>query len=213
MGMRRLRAAAGAAFVAIALLLAGCHSAQPPGDPEVKEGSSAPDRTDEAHRVAEASLGKQAEVLAHGDLAGNGREQVLVIDRFSPQLEVFSPSPILVTRAAVLEKNGGKWSQILLCDEHLKNPNGYLGGSLAAHASGWRLEFKQDATQGLEMRFTPAEESGAGTGNAEQGSERTLPSFDVRWNKNTKRYQSYDQSHERYLSEIPSLETPESVLK
>ncbi len=28
-----------------------------------------------------------------------------------------------------------------------------------------------------------------------------------------KRYQSFDQSHERYLSEVPSLETPQSILK
>ena len=34
--------------------------------------------------------------------------------------ETETVSPIFVTRAAVLEKNDGKWSQILLCDEHLK---------------------------------------------------------------------------------------------
>lgn len=179
----------------------------------MKEASSAADGIDEAKQVAEASLGKQAEVLAHGDLARNGREQVLVANRFSSQPQAAGPAPILVTRAAVLEKNGGKWSEILVCDEHLKNPNGYLGGSVVAPVTGWRLEFHQDAKQGLEMRFMPTGESSVDTGNAEQGSERTLPSFDVRWNKNAKRYESYDQSHERYLSEVPSLETPNSILK
>lgn len=195
------------------LLLAGCHSAQPPADPEIKEASSAADEIGEAQRVADASLGKQAEVLAHGNLARNGRQQVLVANRFSSQPRVAGPAPILVTRAAVLEKDGSQWSEILLCDEHLKNPNGYLGGSVVAPVTGWRLEFHQDAKQGLEMKFTPAGESGAETGTAGQGSERPLPSFDVRWNKNAKRYESYDQSHERYLSEVPSLETPKSTLK
>jgi hypothetical protein len=39
------------------------------------------------------------------------------------------------------------------------------------------------------------------------------PTFEVRWNKIAKLYQSFDQSHERYLSEIPSLEPTESILK
>lgn len=195
------------------LLLAGCRSAQPPADPETKETSPAAEGLDEAQRVAETSLGKQAEILARGDLAGNGREQVLVVNRFSQRPDGTNPSSIFVTRAAILEKNGGKWSEILLCDEHLKNPNGYLGGSGTARVTGWRLEFSQNAKQELEMKFKPAEESDGQTGNAAQGSEQTLPSFDVRWNKNAKRYQSYDQSHERYLSEVPSLETPESILK
>lgn len=199
--------------MAIVLLLAGCHSNQSMADPETKETSPAAEGLDEAQRVAEATLGKQAEILARGDLAGNGREQVLVANRFSHQADGANSSSIFVTRAAVLEKNGGKWTEILLCDEHLKNPNGYLGGSVTARMTGWRLEFKQNAKQELEMKFEPAEESVAETGNARQGSARTLPSFDVRWNKNAKRYQSYDQSHERYLSEIPLLETPESILK
>ena len=106
----------------------------------------------------------------------------------------------------------GKWSEILLCDEHLKNPNGYLGGSSAGRASGWRLEYTQDAKEGLEMKFTPAESFELARTRIKVPSERH-PTFDVRWNKNAKRYQSFDQSHERYLSEVPSLETPQSILK
>ena len=65
---------------------------------------------------------------------------------------------IFITRAAILEKNNGKWSEVLRCDEHLKNPNGYLGGSPAAR--GHRLAAgisSRIAKQGLEMKFTPAE--------------------------------------------------------
>lgn len=202
---------------ALGLWLAGCHSAQlaPPS-----EATDAPQRADvvgEARSVAEASLGKQAEVLVHGNLAMNGREQVLAVNPLSKggaaRTEKVAASQIYITRAAVLEKNGGKWSQILLCDEHLKNPDGYLGGSPAARATGWRLEFMQDPKDGLELKFTPAEGFDAANANEEKSPRQNFPTFDVRWNKSAKRYQSYDQSHERYLTEVPSLDIPQSILK
>ena len=100
--------------------------------------------------VAEAALGKQAEILARGDLARNGLEQVLVVNRLleasSSRAEAAANSaPIFVTRAAVLEKMDGKWSEVLLCDEHLKNPNGYLGGSPAATRDRLAAGIQQDA--------------------------------------------------------------------
>jgi len=63
------------------------------------------------------------------------------------------------------------------------------------------------------MKFTPSERFSAVGVNTDQSSEQKYRTFDVRWNKNSKRYQSFDQSHERYLNEVPSLETPESTLK
>jgi hypothetical protein len=198
----------------MALSLAGCHMARQTAPSEDK---AAADLVNEARGVAEASLGKQAEILAHGNLALNEREQLLVVNRFSKEAargeRGANSSAIFVTRAAILEKNGGKWSEILRCDEHLKNPNGYLGGSPAARVTGWRLEYSQDAKEGLEMIFTPAERFNAVNVNADQRSEQNNATFDVRWNKNEKRYQSFDQSHERYLSEVPSLETPQSILR
>ncbi len=217
MRIRRLRTFAGMLSWVVALWLTGCHSAQQVAPADVTAAPQRTDVADEARRVAEASLGKQAEILAHGNLALNGLEQVLVVNRFAAGVaagaESADPSPIFVTRAAVLEKNGGKWSEVLLCDEHLKNPNGYLGGSPAARVTGWRLEYKQDAEEGLEMKFTPAERVDAVNVNADQSSEQKVATFDVRWNKSAKRYQSFDHSHERYLSEVPSLETPQSILK
>ncbi len=216
MRIRKLRTIVGTLSWILALSLAGCRSAQQPAPADVKAVAERADVADEARGVAEAVLGKQAEILARGDLALNGREQLLVVNRTSKQLTSGggrANSPILVTRAAVLEQNGGKWSEVLLCDEHLKNPNGYLGGSPVGRTNDWQLEFSQDAKDGLEMKFSPAEKFDAANANAEQGSEQKFPAFDVRWNKNAKRYQSFDQSHERYLSEIPSLETPQSILK
>ena len=167
--------------------------------------------------MADAILGKQAEILARGDLALNGREQLLVVNRISKETASggsgANPAPIYVVRAAVLEKDDGKWSEILLCDEYLKNPAGYLGGSPAVRINGWRLEYSKDAKEGLEMKFTPADRSGAANISTDESSGHSSRTFDVRWNKSAKRYQSFDQSHERYLSEVPSLETPQSILK
>ena len=183
----------------------------------MKTATERADVMDEARGVAEASLGKEAEILAQGNLAQDGREQVLVINRFSAGVatgpEGADPSAIFVTRAAILEQDGGKWSEVLLCDEHLKNPNGYLGGFPAGRVTGWRLEYRQDPHEGLVMKFTPAERFDAVHVNADQSSDQKYPAFDVRWNRNAKRYQSFDQSHERYLSEVPSLGTPQSILK
>jgi len=201
----------------MALSLAGCRTAPPAASADIETEAQSADMPDEAREVADASLGKQAEILARGNLAQNGREQVLVINRFSAgaqaSKESASSSAIFVTRAAILEKNDGKWAQVLLCDEHLKNPKGYLGGSPAARVNGWRLEYSQDERNGLEMRLTPAEKVDALNANTEERSKARNATLDVRWNKNAKRYQSFDQSHERYLNEVPSLETPQSTLR
>ena len=165
--------------------------------------------------MAETALGKRAEVLAHGDLARNGSEQILAVNRLANARRdasgPASPAGILILRAAILEKSGGKWTEVLRCDERLKNPNGYLAGSPAARVSGWRLEYNTDAGQGLEMKFTPAEidANAQGPGSSESPDKAVV----VRWNTKAKRYQSLDASHEKYLNEVPTLETPLSILK
>jgi len=221
MGIPTLRTVAGMLLLAISL--ASCQTAQQaaPGNGRAndneKASAGAANVADDAQAVAEASLGKQAVILARGDLALNGREQLLVANPFpreAPAGAGTANSPaIFVTRAAVLENSGGKWSQILLCDEHLKNPNGYLGGTLAARVSGWRLEYRQDAKTGLEMKFTPAEKFNAGSGNTDPRLAQNYPTFEIRWNPSAKRYQTYEQSQEKFLSEVPLLETPASTLK
>jgi hypothetical protein len=213
----RLRAALRNLPWIMALCLAGCQTAPRLPSDTGKAAAASDKLAEDAQKVAEASLGKQSEILARGDLALNGREQLLVINRIagaSPaNEELASPSPVYVMRAAVLEKNGGKWSQILLCDEHLKNPNGYLGGSPKGRVTGWELEYRKDEKLGLEMSFTPATKFGVENAGADQGSEEKQPTFNVRWNKDLKRYQSFDKSHERYLGEVPTLEVPVSILK
>jgi hypothetical protein len=217
MKIRKPRTAVAMLCGILALGFAGCQSAPQVTPADAKAAADRADADDEARRVAEASLGKDAAMLAHGNLALNGSEQVLVVNRFSTGAAAnaggANSSPIFITRAAVLEKKDGNWSQILLCDEHLKNPYGYLRGSLAERVSGWRMEYRQDAKDGLEMKFAPVESFDAAHMSAAQSSEQKSLTFDVRWNPGAKRYQSFDNSHERYLSEVPTLETPQSTLK
>jgi hypothetical protein len=216
MPTRKLTAGAGLLICFVGLSLWGCESPQQ----KIADEQAAADAANaeaEARSVAEVSLGKESEVLAHGDLALDGHEQLLVVNRFHPadaeSNATGKSAPVFVTRAALLEKNDGRWSEILRCDEHLKNPNGYLGGFSKARASGWRLDYTQDAQAGLEMKFVPTDALAPASAPAASGAAPPSQNLDVRWNKSTKRYQSFDQSHERYLTEIPTLETPESSLR
>jgi hypothetical protein len=197
----------------VALGVAGCNSAQQTTPAEAAAPPAAAAAVPESQQVAEAVLGKQAEIVAQGDLARNGSEQLLVINRFekvaSGTGEPENPSPIFVTRAVIVQKDNGRWAEELRCDEHLKNPRGYLGGSPAFRVTGWRLELKPDTNHGLELRFTPA---GAGEDRSSNTVE-TGRTIAVRWNTRAKRYQSLDQSHKGYLVEVPALETPQSILR
>ena len=197
----------------VAFLLVGCKSAQQTTPAEAAAPPAATAAVPENQQVAEAVLGKQAEIVAHGDLARNGSEQLLVVNRFEKAahgtIGPENPSPIFVTRAVIVQKGDGKWAEELRCDEHLKNPRGYLGGSPAFRVTGWRLELKPDTDQGLELRFTP-------TQDGEERSSDTVETgrtIAVRWNTRAKRYQSLDQSHKGYLGEVPALETPQSILR
>jgi hypothetical protein len=198
----------------VAFFLVGCQSAQQTTPAEVAAPPAAPAAVPETQRVAEAVLGKQAEVVARGDLAANGSEQLLVVNRFEKgargDVVPGNSTAIFVTRAVIVEKDDGKWAEVLRCDEHLKNPRGYLGGSPAAPVTGWRLEFKPDTDQGLELRFTPA---GAGEQRPSDETRAASRTIAVRWNTRAKRYQSLDQSHKGYLGEVPTLETPQSILR
>ena len=167
--------------------------------------------------MAVSVLGNQAEVVALGDLARNGKEQLLIMNRLpltsSPPS---SPQPkrtpeIFITRAAILEKDGEKWTEVLHSDEHLKNPSGYL---VRGQATAWKFEFNLDRQRGLELRFTSANSYDVGDVHSGRMVEAEIPpTFVVRWNEKVKRYQSFDSSQARFLSEVPVLETPQSILR
>ncbi len=152
--------------------------------------------------VAQSVLGSEAEVLVYGDLAHTGQPQVLVINRLGRTPTGTVPGNLL-TRAVLAEQNGQKWKELLRCDEHLKNPQGFLGGTPIAPVTGWRLQYEQNAEKGLLLFFTPLEQPGGGH----------APTIGVRWNAKVKRYQSLDRNFENFLSELPALERPSSRLK
>lgn len=197
------------------VLLAGC-SSSPRQD--LSATSSDPGTlTADIPAVAVSVLGNQAEVAAHGDLARNGREQLLILNRLESSSPLVPSSPrlaqeseIYITRAAILEKNGQKWTEIFHSDEHLKNPNGYL---IREQATAWVFEFHLDRQRGMELRFRPADEHAAADRDTGRKWEAQAPAFVVRWNMQVKRYQAFDESQKRFLSEEPTLETPKSILR
>lgn len=213
-GWRRQAFAAVPLFL-LAVSLYGCESAQEKAAKE-QAAEDAANLEAESQSVAVNSLGKESEVLVRGDLAQNGQDQILVANRLrgaSTDSKSGGSGPVVITRAALLEKDSGRWSEILRCDEYLKNPNGYLRGFPKSAVSGWRLEYTRDPNAGIEMKFTPTEGLAPSTATSADAGGSNIGSLDVRWNKNTKRYQSFDESHERYLNELPTLETPESYLR
>jgi len=141
-------------------------------------------------------------VLLFGDLAKNGKQQFLAAN-VVPKTPKNNLPGTIVTRAVVAENENGQWSEILRCDEHLKNQKGFLPGTPIGGVTGWRLAFEQDPEKGLALYFTPLK--GA-------VDTHTLP-IGVRWNPDTKRYQSLDRSYEHFLNEASALSTARSSLR
>jgi hypothetical protein len=199
---------------AMTLLTAGCKSSRQTTPAEAAPARVAATADPEDQQIAEAVLGRQAEVIAQGDLARNGSEQLLVVNRFDSagagKVQPAHSSAIFVTRAVIVEKNNGKWTEVLRCDEHLKNTRGYLEGTPTAPVTGWRLVVNRDTPQGFELRFSPAVASEETSASNRDAGERSIS---VQWNTKAKRYQSLDQSHKGFLAELPTLETPQSILK
>ncbi|MGA7622452.1 MAG: hypothetical protein WB630_19235 [Candidatus Acidiferrales bacterium] len=164
--------------------------------------STAPAVPDEIQKTAEKSLGSETEVLLYGDLSNNGAQQILAINRMKTTAQERVLGTV-IARAVILQNDNGSWKEILRCDEHLENPKGFLGDIPLAPVNGWRLQTEQDPDKGLELYFTPV---------TDPKGARALP-IEVRWNPKVKRYQSLDRSFQKFLGELPSLETPESQIR
>jgi len=159
---------------------------------------AAPAIPPDIEQVAENALGSEAEVLVFGDLALTGKQQILVIYRLKKTPDNKAPGTIL-TRAAIVEDDGGTWKQVFLCDEHLKNTKGFLGATPLAPVPAWRLQFEQHEDKGLVMYFTPLDKPAG-------GYQQTIG---IRWNSKVKRYQSLDRNFDQFLGEAPELEIPD----
>ncbi len=185
-----------------ALTLAACSQPPAPKSAEAPSTPPAPVVPQETAGVAQTLLGSDAEVIVFGDLARTGQQQVLAVNRL-PKTPTGTVPGILVSRAVLAENDGGKWKEVFRCDEHLKNPNGFLGGTPIAAVAGWRLQYEQNAEKGLLLFFTPLEQP--------RGAH--IPTIGVRWNPKVKRYQSLDRNFEHSLGELPALERANSRLK
>jgi hypothetical protein len=186
-------------ILALALAAACSH---PPASPPAAAEPARPAVPPEVLAPAQAVLGSDAEVLLHGDLARNGRRQVLAIHRVKSTPKGAVPGT-LVLRAAVLEFDAGRWREVFRCDDHLKNPQGFLGATPIAPVTGWRLQYEEDAERGLVMYFTPLT----------QPAGSYILTIGVRWNPRVKRYQSLDRNFEKFLGETPALGKIESQLR
>jgi hypothetical protein len=191
------------AFVSLSSFAAGCGTSSVPKPEEpVAVKPAEPAVPDDVRSAADSLLGSEAQVLAFGDLAKTGKQQVLVAN-VVPKTPKENITGTIVTRAVIAENDGGQWQEVFRCDEHLKNAKGYLGMTPIEPVSGWRLQFEQDAAKGLTVYLTPV------TGMEDK---HVLP-IGVRWNPKTKRYQSLDRTYEQFLSESPSLSTARSRLR
>ena len=195
------------ALAAIAVSCVSCGGASAPASSDAKPSEPAaaapkPAIPADMENAAETVLGDEAEVLAFGDLAKTGTDQVLAVNRLKATPEGVVPGT-LITRLAVIEKDNSKWKELLRCDEHLKNTNGYLGGTPLAGVPAWRLQYEQDAQKGLVLYFTPLAKPAGGY----------VQTIGVRWNAKVKRYESLDRNFQEFLAESQQLEMPQSVLR
>jgi hypothetical protein len=186
----------------LALILSGCGSdaSKPASQAETK--AAEPVVPEEIQSAAKSLLGSESQVLAFGDLAKNGKQEFLAAN-IVPKTPTNNLPGTIVTRVVVVENSDGKWAEVLRCDEHLKNPKGFLGMTPLAPIAGWRLQYEQSSEKGLQLYFTALK----GTTDS-----HVLP-IGVRWNPETKRYQSLDRTYEHFLPESPAMQDARSTLR
>jgi hypothetical protein len=186
----------------VAVFLVGCGADAPKPTVQAETKAAEPAIPEEIQSAAKTLLGSETQVLLFGDLAKNGKPQFLAAN-VVPKTPKNNLPGTIVTRAVVVENADGKWAEILRCDEHLKNQKGFLGLTPLVPITGWRLQYEQSDDKGLELYFTPLK----GTTDS-----HVLP-IGVRWNSETKRYQSLDRTYEHFLLEASSLEASRSALR
>ena len=196
------RRAGAVALVTLAALLSGCSKETPKAAEESTTKPAEPAVPEEFQAAASAVLGSDAQVLLFGDLAKNGKHQVLAAN-VVPNTPKSVVAGTIVTRAVIAESDDGNWVELMRADEHLKNQKGFLALTPLTPVSGWKLQYENNPDKGMSLYFTPLK-----TGS----SERTLP-IAVRWNPASKRYQSLDPSYQHFLNEAPTLVNPRSMLK
>jgi hypothetical protein len=194
---------AGGSLAFAALLLPGCgEEPAPKPTAETPAKPATPAVPEDMQAAAQNLLGKETQILVFGDLAKTGKQQFLAANVVPKTPKNDIPGTI-VTRAVLAEETDGKWSELLRCDEYLKNAKGYLALTPLAAVAGWKVQYDQDPVKGIQLYFTPIK------GPADS---HVLP-IGIAWNPATKRYQSLDLSYQHFLMEKPTLDTARSVLR
>jgi hypothetical protein len=191
-----LRTALLIGLVCVSVGIMGCDS--PAKNPAADTSAPKPSASavpDEIFAAAKGALGSETEVLAWGDLALTGKQQILAINRLNKP-DLTTGSAAVFTRLAILENDSNQWKEILLCAEHLKNTNGFLGGTPTAAISQWHLQFEKDPKRGLLLFLKPFN----------QGPTVRDQTLEVRWNPEAKRYQAMDANYETFIGENPALQ-------
>jgi len=203
---RRILLGMAAASLAFgSFLFGGCGDETPQKPVEETAAKPAePSVPEDIQAAALNLLGKETQVLVYGDLAKTGRQQFLAANVVPKDPKNPIPGTI-VTRAVLAEKSDDQWSELLRCDEYLKNSKGYLAMTPLSSVAGWRIQYDQDPVKGIQLYFTPIKGAGA--------SDPHLLPIGVAWNPATKRYQSLDRTYEHFLLETPSLATARSRLQ
>jgi hypothetical protein len=189
-------------FAGMALSGCGTEAPKPAAEPAAETKPAAPAVPDDVQDAAKTLLGSDAQVLLVGDLAKNGKRQFLAAN-VVPKTPKNNVPGTIITRAVIAQEEDGKWTEIMRCDEHLKNTKGYLGNTPLDTITGWRLQYEQNEGKGLQLYFTPLKVN---------GDTHVLP-VGVRWNPETKRYQSLDNTYEKFLKESTQLENVRSTLR
>jgi hypothetical protein len=207
---RQLTTAFAILIVAGGALAAGCGDAPKPAETKSDAAATAPPEPakpavpDDIQAGAVSLLGTESTVLLFGDLAKNGKQQFLAANVVPKTTKNNNIPGTIITRAVIAQNDDGQWKEIFRCDEHLKNAKGFLGGTPMSDVSGWRIATEQDPAKGLALYLTPLK--------GVDDPAHSLP-IGVRWNPQTKRYQTLDRTYEHFLLEQPVINgTPKSVL-
>ncbi len=186
-------------LLAVALACVSCGGgSQSSANNESVAQPAAPQVPDNIQKAANSDLGSEAEVIVFGDLAKNGKTQVLVVNRLKVTPKTAVPG-LLVSRASIIENDRGRWNEVFRCDEHLQNQKGYLARTPLSAVGSWRLQYEQNPQKGLEMYFTPLNQPAGGY----------IQTLGVLWNPKVQRYETMDSSYQHFLMEQPTLEIPE----
>jgi hypothetical protein len=180
----------------------GTEAPKPSSEAAAEAKPAAPAIPEDIQDAAKHLLGSDAQVLLSGDLAKNGKRQLLAAN-VVPKTPQNNVPGTVVTRAIVAQDDDGKWTELLRVDEHLKNQKGYLGLTPLDSITGWRLQYEQNPEKGLQLYFTPLKVNG----------DTHVLTIGVRWNPATNRYQSLDASYEHFLKESSTLQNVRSSLR